>query len=289
MEHAPVALVTGTSSGIGLSTAITLAKAGYRVVATMRDLNKREALEQRARLESVALEVSQLDVVDATSCAECVARVVGVYGSIDLLVNNAGAIRMGSLEQLTDEDLHAVFEQNFFGMARLTRLVLAQQRSQRVGRIVVVSSIGGVLGHPFVDGYCAAKAATESLVESLAPVAAVFGISISLVEPGPVATADVGRMEAAVSAMRDTIDENYHRVFNSFADNFTSRYNKAQSPDDVDAVILEVATAKQPLLLYQTSHSVRRFVEQKVVDLDGRVAMSLGSEALVPSMEPREA
>jgi NAD(P)-dependent dehydrogenase (short-subunit alcohol dehydrogenase family) len=277
---APVALITGTSSGIGLATSVALAAVGYRVVATMRDLGRADELVKRASDASVEVDIRQLDVTDPEGARSAVAGVVEDYGSLDLLVNNAGAIQMGSIEQLSMSDLRSVFDTNFFGMVHLTKLVLPVQRQHGGGRILSVSSVGGVIGHPFVDSYCAAKAATEIFLESLAPVAAVFGVVIALIEPGPVATADVQKMEDAVDALKREIDPAYAPIFEPYAQSFVGRYDDAQSADEVAQVIVEVARDPTPRFRYQTSPEATAFVAQKLADIDGAVAMRLGRTAL---------
>lgn len=138
-----VALVTGTSSGIGLWTAVEFAAAGLHVVAT---------------------------------------------GGIDVVVNNAGRGLVGTLEQLDDATLQAQLDVNYLAVARLTRCVLPVMRAAGHGRVVTVTSVGGAVGQPFADGYCAAKFAVEGLMQSLAPVVAQFGVDISIVEPAAVAS-----------------------------------------------------------------------------------------------------
>ncbi len=196
---AQVALVTGTSSGMGLHTAVGLAARGVQVVATMRDPAKAGALRDAATAAGVQLEVRALDVTDATGAQSCVEAVLNSYGRMDILVNNAGRGSVASLEQLTMDDLQAQLDVNYLGVAALTRLVLPHMRRAGRGRIVTVTSVGGVVGQPFADAYCGAKFAVEGLMQSLAPVAAHFGIGVSVVEPGAVASEFVANVAGVVT------------------------------------------------------------------------------------------
>ena len=178
-----IALVTGTSSGIGLSTAVLLAKSGFTTVATVRDVNKAEALRERAQREGVSLDIRRLDVGDQASVEGCVRETLAQYGRVDVLVNNAGVGHKGTLEQITIEELQQTLDVNFFGVARVTRALLPAMRAAGSGRIITVTSMNGVVGIPFSDAYNASKFAVEGLMEGLAPVMARFGVRISIIEP----------------------------------------------------------------------------------------------------------
>ena len=196
---AQVALVTGTSSGMGLHTAVGLAARGVQVVATMRDPAKAGPLRDAASAAGVQLDVRALDVTDAASAQSCIDAVLESYGQIDILVNNAGRGSVASLEQLSLDDLQAQLDVNYLGVAALTRLVLPHMRRAGRGRIVTVTSVGGVIGQPFADAYCGAKFAVEGLMQSLAPVVARFGIDVSVVEPGAVASEFVANVAGVVT------------------------------------------------------------------------------------------
>ncbi|MCY1063470.1 SDR family NAD(P)-dependent oxidoreductase [Nannocystis sp. RBIL2] len=183
-----VAIITGTSSGIGLASAVVLAKAGFRVVATMRNLGKANALRERAADAGVELDIRQLDVVDQASVDACVSGVLRDHGRIDVLVNKAGAGYLGTFEHTPIAAAQRVMDLNYFGVWRVSQAVFPGMRERGSGRIITVSSLGGVIGTPFNDVYCAAKFAVEGLVEAAAPAAKVLGIHMSLVQPGPVAT-----------------------------------------------------------------------------------------------------
>lgn len=262
------ALVTGTSSGIGLAAALELARADFAVTATMRDPSKADALLGRAEAAGVDLEVSPLDVTDDGSVAAAVDRFIDRHGQLDVLVNNAGAGHLGTTEQVSVEELRRVMDVNLYGVWRTTRAALPHMRRAGGGRVVNVSSVGGIFGQPFNDAYSAAKFALEGMTESLAPVAAQFGVRVCLVEPGPVNTefiANVGGM----ARLEDESDP-YRSLMLAYAADVRTRFTDVgQSADEVAAVIVRAATDEEPRLRYPTSEGVRARVAQKLIDPDG--------------------
>ena len=181
-----IAVITGTSSGFGVLTSIELAKAGFRVVATMRDLGRRERLDQAVSAASVGakIDVRELDVTKFETMPPFVESVVRDYGRIDVLVNNAGFPVAGFAEDIKLEELRQQFETNFFGAVALTKAVLPVMRQQRSGHIIQVSSIVGLQGAVTVSSYSASKHALEGWSESLRLELNPLGIKVVLVEPG---------------------------------------------------------------------------------------------------------
>ncbi|MFC8504198.1 SDR family NAD(P)-dependent oxidoreductase [Pedococcus sp. NPDC057267] len=266
-RRADVALVTGTSSGMGLHTAVGLARAGLTVVATMRDTAKDAELRRAAAEAGVELDVRALDVTDPHQADAAVAAVVADHGGIDVLVNNAGRGAVATLEQLTDEQLQDQLDVNYLGVARLTRLVLPGMRAAGRGRVVTVTSVGGAVGQPFADAYCGAKFAVEGLMQSLAPVAASFGVVVSVVEPGAVAsefTANVHRADAGASD-----DDPYAGLLAAYLRRTAGAFDNAQTSQQAAEVIVEAATTDQPRFRWQTSAQAEQFVGLSLADLDG--------------------
>jgi NAD(P)-dependent dehydrogenase (short-subunit alcohol dehydrogenase family) len=181
-----IALITGSSSGFGLLTSIELAKAGFRVVATMRDLGRRERLDQAAAAAGVAaqLDVRTLDVTNFISLPAFVDGVVRDYGRLDVLVNNAGFAVAGFAEDIKLDELRYQFETNFFGAVAMTKAALPTMRRQHSGHIIMVSSIAGLSGSVTVSSYSASKHALEGWSESLRLEINSLGIKVVLVEPG---------------------------------------------------------------------------------------------------------
>jgi NAD(P)-dependent dehydrogenase (short-subunit alcohol dehydrogenase family) len=181
-----IALITGSSSGFGLLTSIELAKAGFRVVATMRDLGRRDRLDQAAAAASVTgrLDIRSLDVTNFDALPAFVDAVVRDHGRLDVLVNNAGFAVAGFAEDIKLEELRRQFETNFFGTVAMTKAVLPTMRRQRSGHIIMVSSVGGLLGSVSLSSYSASKHALEGWSESLRLEVNALGIKVVLVEPG---------------------------------------------------------------------------------------------------------
>ncbi|PGH44858.1 short-chain dehydrogenase [Micromonospora sp. WMMA1996] len=266
---APVVLITGTSTGIGLETAVGAARAGWRTVATLRDPDRAGRLRAAADAAGVGdlLEVRRLDVVDQASVAACVADVVARHGRLDAVVNNAGAGHVGTLEQETVDDVRAVFEVNFFGVLHVTRAALPHLRAAR-GRLITVTSVGGVVGQPFNEAYCAAKFAVEGFMESLTPVAATVGVSVSVVEPGAVASEFVANVgidrDAAVTDAGP-----YGAALRAYLDRSAAAFAAAQSPAEAAAAVVATLTDPEPAPRVQTSAAARQFVAVKLADTDG--------------------
>lgn len=272
---ARIAIVTGTSSGMGLHTAVALAAQGVTVVATLRDPDRSAALLAAASAAGVELDVRPLDVTDESACAGLVDGVLASYGQIDILINNAGRGSVASLEQLSMADVRAQLEVNYLGVAALTRLVLTPMRLAGAGRIVTVTSVGGAVGQPFADAYCAAKFAVEGLMQSLAPVVAQFGIAVSVVEPGAVASDFVANVagvltphgEPAVPATG--IDDPYAAMLQSYLARTRTAFAAAQPAAEAAAVIVEAATTGSPRFRWQTSAGAAAFAGLSLADLDG--------------------
>jgi NAD(P)-dependent dehydrogenase (short-subunit alcohol dehydrogenase family) len=181
-----VALITGSSSGFGLLTSIELAKAGFRVVATMRDLGRRDRLDQAVTAAGVASQIGirALDVTNFQALPAFVDAVVRDHGRLDVLVNNAGFAVAGFAEDIKLDELRYQFETNFFGAVAMTKAVLPTMRRQHSGHIIMISSIGGLQGAVTVSSYSASKHALEGWSESLRLEVKALGIKVVLVEPG---------------------------------------------------------------------------------------------------------
>ena len=263
------ALITGTSSGIGLSTAVLLARAGFTTIATVRELERSQALRERARREGVTLDIRRLDVCDQASVDSCIQEVLAQYGKVDVLVNNAGAGHKGTLEQISIREIQQNLDVNFLGPVRLTRALIPAMREAGSGRIITVTSLNGVLGVPFNDAYNASKFAIEGLMEGLAPVVARFGVNVSLIEPGPVRTAFFATRDRAHAARVKSESDPYQPLLEAYDRAVLDRASAGQTGDDVARTIIEAATADVPHLRYQTSDFARAVVAQVRVDPTG--------------------
>ncbi len=179
-----VVLITGCSSGFGLLTAARLAAKGYTVVATMRDLKKEGSLTSEVNRRGGTVEVLQMDVTDKLSVARAVEQIKVRHGHIDVLVNNAGYGMGGFFEDLTDEEIRAQMETNFFGVQNVTRAVIPLMRQRWRGKIINISSVAGFSTSPAFSAYNASKWALEAFSESLRYELQFFGIDVLLIEPG---------------------------------------------------------------------------------------------------------
>ncbi|UUU43733.1 SDR family oxidoreductase [Streptomyces sp. NBC_00162] len=268
-------LITGTSSGIGLAAAVAAAEAGWQVIATMRDTGKADPLRSAAAAAGVAerVRIKRLDVIDAGSVTACIDEVLAEYGRLDAVVNNAGAGRVGTIEQGTVEDVRATMEVNFFGVVEVTRAAMPHLRASR-GRLITVTSVGGVIGQPFNEAYCAAKFAVEGFMESLAPAAASVGVDVTVVEPGAVASEFVASVGVDVPAMLAAAGP-YAPALQAYVDHALKTFGQAQTPAEAAAPIVDALTAEKPAFRVQTSDWAREFVGVKLTDMDGSGVQAL--------------
>jgi NAD(P)-dependent dehydrogenase (short-subunit alcohol dehydrogenase family) len=180
-----VVLITGCSSGLGLSAALEFARRGDRVFASMRNVAKAGALRDATEADGLTVEVIELDVTDDASVQRAVDHVLASAGRIDVLVNNAGISHYGTIELMPWEWLRETMETNFYGPVRMIRAVLPAMRARRSGSIVNVSSVSGrIPGFPFAGLYSVSKHALGTLCEALAMEVESFNIHVTLIEPG---------------------------------------------------------------------------------------------------------
>lgn len=245
-------LITGTSTGFGLVASIELARRGWQVVATMRDLAKRGALDEAAAAAGVAarIHVAALDVTDAGSiAAACRDLLERTGGRLDAVVHNAGVAVGAAFEDLPEAAARNVMETNFWGVLTLTRALLPTFRSQRAGRIMVVSSNSAFAGEPGNSIYVASKWAIEGWAESLAFEVAPFGLDVILVEPGPYRTAIWGNAPRILPD--DTAYRPYLEILERAIDDHVAR--DARDPQEVAVVIANALEARRPRFRYPVS------------------------------------
>jgi NAD(P)-dependent dehydrogenase (short-subunit alcohol dehydrogenase family) len=243
----PIALITGSSSGFGLLTSVELAKAGFRVVATMRDLGRRGALDQAAAAAGVELDTRQLDVTSFDTIPGLVGQVVRDFGRLDVLVNNAGFPVAGFAEDIRLEELRLQFETNFFGAVAMAKAVLPVMRRQGSGHIIQVSSVSGLNGAATLSSYSASKHALEGWSESLRFEVKPLGIKVVLVEPGAFQT-DIWTRGAVMG--KDATQETSPNFQRSLRMRETVKKIPKADPIAVARLIVAIAQDPDPKLRY---------------------------------------
>ncbi len=188
-------LITGTSTGIGLATALTLGRAGHKVYATMRNPSRAPELGKKAAQEGLPVKISVMDVDSDGSVKTAIADILKDAGHIDVLVNNAGVERNGSVEELALADFRAVMETNYFGALRCIHAVVPQMRQRKNGCIINVTSVAGRIASSPLAPYTASKFALEALSEALAQEMKTFNDRVAVVEPGIIETPMARRLE----------------------------------------------------------------------------------------------
>ena len=251
MAEDKIAVVTGSSSGIGLLTAVELALNGYRVVATMRNLANSGKLEEAAQKAGIGDRIFalRLDITEFDSLPVAVEEIVRTHDRIDVLVNNAGFSVAGFAEDMTLDELRQQMETNFFGNVAMTKAVLPVMRAQRSGHIITVTSVAGLLGQPMLSAYCASKYALEGWSESLRIETHSLGIRVSLVEPGAYDTDIWERNVVIAKGSLDAASPNKERSqrFAEFVKNSAKHRRDAR---EVAQLIVRIARDPNPKLRY---------------------------------------
>jgi NAD(P)-dependent dehydrogenase (short-subunit alcohol dehydrogenase family) len=260
-EITRVAIVTGSSSGIGFEIALTLARNGFQTYATMRNLAKSENIKSIASKENLPIHIEQLDVIDNNSVTNAIQAIVSKADRIDVLVNNAGYALAGAFEDLAIEEIKAQYETNFFGLIRTTQAVLPIMRKQKSGTIVNISSGAGRFGYPTGSAYVSTKFAVEGLSESMAYELEPLGIKVILVEPGVIKTNIANGMVIAKKSQNS--NSPYSQIMQKMSTSFEHMLENASSPDLVAKVVLQAVTSENPSLRYLAGKDVEMWVEAK--------------------------
>ncbi|HZL24756.1 MAG TPA: SDR family oxidoreductase [Nitrososphaeraceae archaeon] len=264
-QQGKVAVVTGSSSGIGFETSLLLARKGFYTYATMRNLNKSQKINDVVEKENLPLKVLQLDVTDDKSVKDAIRQITDESSRIDVLVNNAGYGVMGAVEDLSLDQFKSQFETNFFGVIRVTKEVIPIMRNQGNGNIINVSSIGGKIGLPLNSAYISSKFAIEGLSESMRYELEQFGIDVILIEPGVVKT---------------NFFENVDVVVNN-NDNNTSTTNNITSP--YSQLTQKLFEGFEPMLNSSSSsvsYDVAEVIYQAIVSKNRDVRYPVGKDAV---------
>jgi len=261
MNEKRVAIVTGSSSGIGFEISLMLARNGLTTYATMRDLHKSSMLTSIADKEKIPLRCVQLDVTDDMSVKQAIETIVNESHNIDILINNAGYGLSGALEDLLIDEIKLQFDTNFFGLIRATQAVLPIMRNHGSGIIVNISSGLGRFGIATSSAYASSKFAVEGLTESMSYELESFGIKTILVEPGIIKT---NFIKAAVLAQKSK-DPNspYFQFMNNMDEGMKKLIENSESPEYVARVVLDAINDSNPKLRYLAGKDVEQIMEIK--------------------------
>ena len=262
-EQGKVAIVTGSSSGIGYATSLLLARNRFHTYATMRNTEKSADIQEIANKEKLPLQVIQLDVNDDASIRNSIKRVERENERIDVLVNNAGYGLVGAFEDLSVEEIKSQFETNFFGVIRLTQQVLPIMRKQKSGTIVNVSSGAGRIGFPGMSAYVSSKFALEGLSESMSYELEPFGIKVVIIEPGLIRTNFKKNSVMSKKSLDNSSISPYSSIIQKIDSSISSIIEHATPPEEVANAILHAITSNNPELRYLVGNDMIMMAETK--------------------------
>jgi NAD(P)-dependent dehydrogenase (short-subunit alcohol dehydrogenase family) len=262
-----IALVTGSSSGIGFETSLRFAQTGIYTYASMRNLSKSDEILGYARKDNLPLKILRLDVADEESISEAIDKIISEKGRIDIVVNNAGYSLLGPLEQLHINEIKEEFETNFFGIIKLIQSVLPTMRKQGYGRIINISSLAGRIGFPLSSAYVSSKFALEGLVESFRYEVQPHGILVSLIEPGVIRTKFVNNMKlgknVVTSSNSGNDDSPYVEIIQKRISTFKPRFEKGSSASEVADMVLQAVTSDNPKARYLVGEDALKMMEKR--------------------------
>jgi NAD(P)-dependent dehydrogenase (short-subunit alcohol dehydrogenase family) len=245
-------LITGATDGLGKAAALLLAEHGYRVFAAGRSAEKRAQLDALAKEKKLPLETLEMDVCDDGSVQRAVASVHQKAGAIDVLINNAGLVYVGAVEDLRLEGWRRQFETNFFGVIRVTQAVLPKMRERRKGRILMMSSVSGFVTPPTQGAYSASKHAIEAVANALRHELYPYGIETVLIEPGYIVTnIQQTALELAQSYQEKFKSGPYAKLYASYLGSAKStRAQSKTTPEDCARILLEAIEVPRPKARY---------------------------------------
>ena len=255
-----IAVVTGTSTGIGFETALALAREGYYTYATMRDTTKSQKIKELGQKENLKINVLKLDVDDENSVKTAIQKILDEKQRIDVLVNNAGWALWGCVEDVSVDEFKAQFDTNFFSIIRLIQEVGPAMRKQGSGTIVNVSSVVGRIGFPASPAYISSKFALEGLSESLRFELAPFGIDVVIIEPGVIKTNFMKNMKMAEKYGPESV---YMDITDKVVSGVKMMCEMGTDPKEVADAIIKATKDENPLPRYIVGNDASMFLEAK--------------------------
>lgn len=266
MDNRKVVLITGCSSGFGLLTAVRLATQGHLVWATMREVSKKQPLENELAKRNAQAFIRELDVTKPSTIKNVIEEIQKTHGRIDVLINNAGYGIAGFFEDLSEEEIRAQMEVNFFGAQNVCREVIPLMRKRLQGKIINISSTAGRVASPCLGAYNTSKWALEAFSESLYYELALFGISVVLVEPGSYPT-NIFTQNAHYARNFDNAQSPYFsfsQKLKNISQKSIRKFNR--DPDDVARLIENIINKPHPRLRYVSDFaSASRIMAQKIL------------------------
>jgi NAD(P)-dependent dehydrogenase (short-subunit alcohol dehydrogenase family) len=259
-----VALVTGSSSGIGLETVLALARDGYHTFASMRDVGKAGELEHAAKKENLSINVIELDVNKEESIVAAIKKIISEDKRLDVLVNNAGYGQFGCTEDVSVDDFRKQFETNFFSIVRIIQEVAPIMRNQKSGIIVNISSVAGRIGLPGSSAYISTKFALEGLSECLRYELGQFGIKTTLIEPGVIKTNFFNSMKIPESKT----DPKYKELTEHILAGLKMMSELGTAPSQVADAVIKAINADEVLPRYVVGTDAAMFLEAKKAKTD---------------------
>ncbi|KAF6246318.1 short-chain dehydrogenase/reductase [Nitrosopumilus sp. b3] len=259
-----VALVTGSSSGIGLEASLALARDGYKTFASMRDTKKGIELEQAAKKENLSIEIIELDVDKEESIISAIEKIISDSQRLDVLVNNAGYGQFGCTEDVSVDDFRKQFETNFFSIVRIIQEVAPIMRKQKSGNIINISSVAGRMGLPGSPAYISSKFALEGLGECLRYELGQFGIKTTLIEPGVIKTNFFESMKIPDSKK----DPKYKEITDHILSGLKMMVQMGTPPSEVAKVIIKAIHDDEMLPRYIVGTDAAMFMEAKKMKTD---------------------
>ena len=255
-----IAVVTGTSTGIGFETALALAREGYYTYATMRDTTKSQKIKELGQKENLKINVLKLDVDDESSVKTAIQKILDEKQRIDVLVNNAGWALWGCVEDVSVDEFKAQFDTNFFSIIRLIQEVGPTMRKQGSGTIVNVSSVVGRIGFPASPAYISSKFALEGLSESLRFELAPFGVNVVIIEPGVIKTNFMKNMKMAEKYGPESV---YTDITDKVVSGVKMMCEMGTDPKEVADAIVKATKDENPLPRYIVGNDASMFLEAK--------------------------